>query len=175
MGVPSDPLATGRSFSYASPAVGAIAVRDEFTIPYAPIDVFTALRSFEQYPNWWPKKFAVANAPDTRAGTNEAVVFTPAPGIRVGWLLEREQAPALLEFSYHVGPHRGTGRWSLTPAGDLGTNLCLEIEIVPKTLLIGLAYRALRFRQRHSQDIRLLVDALSDLLAKNTRNLPVDD
>lgn len=141
----------------------SIHVRVQKDLSQQPDELFELLNNFESYPLWWSERFQVKSEGDN------AVVFTVGPGVWVGWKRQAFQAPNQIDYTYHKGPHTGTGTWSLEPT-PAGTKVTLDIDVQPKNLWIALLYKVIGFSNKHTTDIKLLLQDLSRFIEVDSRN-----
>lgn len=139
-----------------------IQVRVELEVSQQTDELFSHLNDFESYHLWWPERFQV------RSEGDNAVVFTVGPGIWVGWKREAFQAHNRVDYTYHIGPHTGTGTWSLQPT-SAGTKAILDIDVQPKNLWVALLYKIIGFSNKHTSDIEQLVQDLSRFIESDSR------
>lgn len=143
--------------------VQRIQVNLEFLVSQQTEEVFDCLNDFENYPLWWTERFKVKYEGDN------AVLFAAGPGIWVGWRRDSYHAPDRIDYTYHIGPHTGTGIWTIQPVPE-GTRASLDIDVKPKNLWVELLYKAIGFSKKHAVDIEELVQDMSRYIEAEPKN-----
>jgi uncharacterized protein YndB with AHSA1/START domain len=134
------------------------------TLPFGPDRVWAALVDFAGYPRWWPqgRRLRVLRVMDGLVGSRFEV--GPRGGRFVcevaGVLPSRE-----MRIAYVGGVHRGTGVWTLEPAGA-GTRVCYAVDLEPHGWAVQLLSNFLDFGKMHSRAMGRLFDGLEGCLRR---------
>ena len=139
---------------------------DTAELPHDGARVFQAISEFSRYASWWPRRFKVRYLRHTAGLVGSQVDFTPGPMVRVGWEIAGVEPGARLDIEYHLGPHTGTGCWTVEPLGQR-TRISYGMQIVPKNPLWTAVYRVANVPAVHSRDLQEIFRSLDAYLARS--------
>ncbi|MEV0323984.1 SRPBCC family protein [Streptomyces sp. NPDC050658] len=107
--------------------------RSVWNLPAPPADVYAALESAEDYPQWWPQVRAVTPV-DERSGTARFRSFLPYDLYVTAQERRRDPGAGVLEIAM-TGDLEGWARWQVTAVPG-GTRALYDQEVVVRKPLM---------------------------------------
>lgn len=126
------------------------------TLPLTADVLYDAILDITKYYLWWPSKVElnVLNiTPDFIH--SELEVKPPTMGTNFSIRIIQAVPNQKIVFEYFEGIQKGTGTWTFTSTDNTHTNLCYEVDVVSKGLLINLVptEQLIRIQQKFIQDL----------------------
>ncbi len=133
-----------------------IQTKECITLPLSADILYDAILDITKYYLWWPSKVElnVLNiTPDFIH--SELEVKPPTMGTNFSIRVIQAVPNQKIVFEYFEGIQKGTGTWTFTPTDNTHTNLCYEVDVTAKGLLINLVptEELIRIQQKFIQDL----------------------
>lgn len=118
-------------------------------------EVFRKLLDVSSYSQWW-------SLPVTNIEPQiHLIKINPIKFVGISLLRTDYSENKFIDFEYVGGPFRGKGRWSFKVLSSNDTiEISYHIQLTPQNRLIGMIAKTDLFKQKHTNDIIRIINAL---------------